>query len=118
MKATQSVFLAFVACVVRAARIPFDGSSVQEVFRNDPFNSHTRAGAWNLTDESIRNSTSNFIFDTANTLLQHWTHTRYRNGEPTTSIFSLSFLIAFSRAQPRPWDRPRRHPPLPRNVQA
>ncbi|KAF9007433.1 hypothetical protein BDQ17DRAFT_1350634 [Cyathus striatus] len=35
---------------------------------------------WNLHDAPFENSTSHLIFDTINSLLQHWTNTRYRNG--------------------------------------
>ncbi|KAF9007434.1 hypothetical protein BDQ17DRAFT_1422810 [Cyathus striatus] len=35
---------------------------------------------WNLHEALFENSTSHLIFDTINSLLQHWTNTRYRNG--------------------------------------
>ncbi|KAF9007436.1 hypothetical protein BDQ17DRAFT_1237811 [Cyathus striatus] len=35
---------------------------------------------WNLYEEPPQNSTSHLIFDTMNSLVQHWTNTRYRNG--------------------------------------
>ncbi|KAF9007432.1 hypothetical protein BDQ17DRAFT_1324030 [Cyathus striatus] len=35
---------------------------------------------WNLHKAPFENSTSHLIFDTINSLLQHWTNTRYRNG--------------------------------------
>ncbi|KAF9007435.1 hypothetical protein BDQ17DRAFT_1237861 [Cyathus striatus] len=35
---------------------------------------------WNLHKAPFENATSHLIFDTINSLLQHWTNTRYRNG--------------------------------------
>jgi hypothetical protein len=37
--------------------------------------------SWNLAKGPGINSTSNFVFETVNSLLQHWPNTRYRNGK-------------------------------------
>jgi hypothetical protein len=37
-------------------------------------------GPWNLNEQPTLNATDNLVFDTANSLLQHWANTRYRNG--------------------------------------
>ena len=37
--------------------------------------------SWDLFEKPSQDSTSHLIFDTVNSLLQHWTNTRYRNGQ-------------------------------------
>jgi len=37
--------------------------------------------SWNLAKGPGINSTSNLVFETVNSLLQHWPNTRYRNGK-------------------------------------
>jgi len=36
---------------------------------------------WNFGEKPHINSTHNFVFDTVASLMQHWSNTRYRNGE-------------------------------------
>ncbi|OJA10086.1 hypothetical protein AZE42_07287 [Rhizopogon vesiculosus] len=38
------------------------------------------SGQWNLDEQPATNVTGNLVFETANSLLQHWANTRYRNG--------------------------------------
>jgi len=35
---------------------------------------------WDLDEPPAVNATGNLVFETANSLLQHWANTRYRNG--------------------------------------
>ncbi|KAJ6546652.1 hypothetical protein DFH09DRAFT_1039894 [Mycena vulgaris] len=58
---------------IRAAQIPFQSLPATETFATD--------SAWNdLDTQPNLNATSHLIFDTVNSLLQHWPNTRYRNG--------------------------------------
>ena len=52
----------------------------QAVLSAETISSGSALKEWDLLDDSGRNSTSHWIFDTVNTFLQHWTHTRLRNG--------------------------------------
>ena len=47
--------------------------------------------SWNFFEKPSQNSTSHLIFDTVNSFLQHWTNTRYRNGQMI--VTSLILLI-------------------------
>ena len=52
--------------------------------------------SWDLTEGIHTNSTSNFVFETVNSLLQHWSNTRYRNGKVSfTSHFSVTRTHGF-----------------------
>ncbi|CAA7267481.1 unnamed protein product [Cyclocybe aegerita] len=73
-----TVLVSVLAARIQAARIDLHVDNAQEVLGSPKWSA--LPSSWNLTDQGIRNTTSNFIFDTANTFLQHWTHTRYRNG--------------------------------------
>ena len=44
---------------------------------------------WDFFEKPSQNSTSHLIFDTANSFLQHWTNTRYRNGGMIISVIPL-----------------------------
>ena len=49
---------------------------------------------WKLSEKpNLNDTTSNFIFETVNSLLQHWPNTRYRNGEVFTSKHCHLLLI-------------------------
>src|SRR6266571_7705936 len=58
---------------------------------SDDFGIHLES--WDLTEGIHINSTSNFVFETVNSLLQHWPNTRYRNGK--SYIGSASRLTHF-----------------------
>ncbi|KAJ8582871.1 hypothetical protein M405DRAFT_867487 [Rhizopogon salebrosus TDB-379] len=44
-----------------------------------PYNS-TDFSSWQLDEPPLANATGHFVFETVNSLLQHWPNTRYRNG--------------------------------------
>ena len=48
--------------------------------------------SWDLTEGIHVNSTSNFVFETVNSLLQRWPNTRYRNGKSHLYQFRCSRL--------------------------
>ncbi|KDR78702.1 hypothetical protein GALMADRAFT_1263513 [Galerina marginata CBS 339.88] len=52
----------------------------QSVFESPPVSATPSLARWNLADEPSVNSTSQLIFSTVGSLLQHWPNTRYRNG--------------------------------------
>ena len=56
---------------------------------------------WNLIDKpNLNDTTSNFIFETANSLLQRWPNTRYRNGEFLKTLGGFLLLIT---QEDTPW---------------
>jgi len=54
---------------------------------SDNFGIHLES--WDLTEGIPINSTSNFVFETVNSLLQHWPNTRYHNGKSHLYRFSV-----------------------------
>jgi len=54
---------------------------------SDNFGIHLES--WDLTEGIHINSTSNFVFETVNSLLQHWPNTRYHNGKSHLYRFSV-----------------------------
>ena len=68
----------------------------------------------NFFEKPSRNSTSHLIFDTVNSFLQHWTNTRYRNGEMIVGLISphITQRTFNIRAQHRPWNNSHRHSSL------
>jgi predicted metalloprotease len=59
-----------------------------------------------LTARADANATSQLIFDSVNSILQHWTHTRYRNGrdmlvdfQPNLTFYAGAKVTASSLAQ-------------------
>jgi len=54
---------------------------------SDGFGIHLES--WDLTEGIRINSTSNFVFETVNSLLQRWPNTRYRNGKYHLYRFSV-----------------------------
>ena len=50
------------------------------------YNSHI---SWDFFEKPSRDSTSHLIFDTVNSFLQHWTNTRYRNGQTIVGLILL-----------------------------
>jgi hypothetical protein len=53
------------------------------------FNAPEEQLLWNFSDKPSPNSTSHLIFNTVNSFLQHWTNTRYRNGQMIIDFISL-----------------------------
>jgi hypothetical protein len=51
---------------------------------------------WNLDDPPHPNATGHFVFETVNSLLQHWPNTRYRNGKlhPAARHECLTLLLS------------------------
>jgi hypothetical protein len=81
-----SLSLAVLYGTARAGQIPFQALSGDT--RTSALNS---ASAWeNLNTRPDNSSTGHLIFDTVNSLLQHWPNTRYRNGTPTAPRHDLS----------------------------
>ncbi|KAJ7728958.1 hypothetical protein DFH07DRAFT_219668 [Mycena maculata] len=63
---------------IRAAQIPFETQSVPVL---EPLGDLGQDSEWkNFSTGPDANGTSHLIFDTVNSLLQHWPNTRYRNG--------------------------------------
>ena len=54
------------------------------------------SGPWNLDDPPHPNATGHFVFETVNSLLQHWPNTRYRNGKlhPAARHECLTLLLS------------------------
>ena len=62
--------------------VKISGRSQSQSVRDTPsddFGIHLES--WDLTEGIRVDSTSNFIFETVNSLLQRWPNTRYRNGK-------------------------------------
>ncbi|KAG1787932.1 uncharacterized protein HD556DRAFT_1406403 [Suillus plorans] len=89
------MFLRFVACFVLpslAAQVPLglspDGKPSLELGTStitQPYNSldsddSLDLSSWRLDEPPPANETGHFVFETVNSLLQHWPNTRYRNG--------------------------------------
>ncbi|KDR78701.1 hypothetical protein GALMADRAFT_223955 [Galerina marginata CBS 339.88] len=74
------MFLAWAALVLG----PFFANAAtpkwQTVFKNTAVTETPNLSQWDLTEEPSINSTSQLIFSTVNSLLQHWPNSRYRNG--------------------------------------
>ena len=53
-----------------------------EISESSDLCSHLRddTGQWDIDEPPAMNATGNLVFETANSLLQHWTNTRYRIG--------------------------------------
>src|SRR6188768_2109560 len=62
----------------------------------------SRYSTWDLGAEPNPNSTSRWVFDTVNSLLQHWPNTRYRNGWLTSLLSNRAFL-SICRSQLCSW---------------
>ncbi|KDR78591.1 hypothetical protein GALMADRAFT_244036 [Galerina marginata CBS 339.88] len=52
----------------------------EAAFKSSAFFGTPSLSQWDLTEEPSINSTSQLIFSTASSFLQHWPNTRYRNG--------------------------------------
>jgi hypothetical protein len=50
---------------------------------------------WNMDDLPNPNATSHLVFETVNSLLQHWPNTRMRNGEEWMPFFVVSSCRCF-----------------------
>ncbi len=60
-------------------------------------NSGYQTESWNLAKGPEINSSSNFVFETVNSLLQNWPNTRYRNGKFNPVVGMLRFFKNRSR---------------------
>ncbi|TFK33435.1 hypothetical protein BDQ12DRAFT_738756 [Crucibulum laeve] len=67
------VYAASVVAAANAAQVAFNVSPP------DALNSNSN-DEWSFTTRPALNSTSHLVFDTVASALQHWPHTRYRNG--------------------------------------
>ncbi|KAF8151003.1 hypothetical protein B0H34DRAFT_730875 [Crassisporium funariophilum] len=63
----------------QAGQIPYQTQWNNTVTGSPPENLHID-NTWDFGTRPSSNSTSHLIFSTANSLLQHWQNTRYRNG--------------------------------------
>jgi hypothetical protein len=86
----------FLSSAILATTIPSNGLQA-----NLWMGSHAQdsGGSWNLAKGPGINSTSNFVFETINSLLQHWPNTRYRNGKfnPVVVVRVLPRTLNLSR---------------------
>ena len=80
------MFSTLVGCFVLqalAVQIPLGTPSTIESYNShtDPDPSNLDPSHWHLDDPPPANATGHLVFETVNSLLQHWPNTRYRNGE-------------------------------------
>jgi len=83
MLSTRNVVLSLFLAVERVltAQIPLS-PDYHEGSQSVDFYSHFRDdhGQWDLDEPPALNATGNLVFETTNSLLQHWANTRYRIG--------------------------------------
>ena len=68
------------ACIGIQADVP------QIPLQLEPYSSHI---SWNFSEKPSPDSKSHIIFDNVNSFLQHWTNTRYRNGQIIVGLIPL-----------------------------
>jgi hypothetical protein len=100
-----AVWLALAFQRVLTAQIPLSSHDFYPQVQND-------LRQWDLGEEPAVNATGHFVFETTNSLLQHWANTHYRIGmSENTQCRDLFHLSC--RTYNNPWDCSRRYSPLP-----
>ena len=97
----------FIGCFVLqtlAAQVPLslssDGNQSLEL-ESRPYNSLSPYSPdlshWQLDEPPPTNATGHFVFETVNSLLQHWPNTRYRNGQSHLDLGMRCLMLWYYR---------------------